>query len=157
MRPGFWTLASDVAKWLCQNRVMRSRSGWRVKIIRYSQIDWIRTRSADGPSWVVIASSVDSSSAAGVPSAPRGSPCQQPIDTRGRPLAQVTFQDPPAGGKARAAVQVGDALALSQGRAVGRFKRLPGPIRVGQGQGRSGRCLSSVDCLSAQRASSNFN
>ena len=31
-------LGVEVAKWLCQNRVMRSRSGCGVKIIRYSQM-----------------------------------------------------------------------------------------------------------------------
>ena len=49
MRAAFWTLAIDVAKWLCQNRVIRSRSGWGVKIIRYSQIAWSPVKIGGGP------------------------------------------------------------------------------------------------------------
>ena len=89
-----------------------------MKIIRYSQMAWIRARSAEGPSWAVIASRVDSSSAAGVPSALLAFSLQEPFDAGCRPVSQVALQDRPGGGKPRAAVQVSHALRRSHGRAA---------------------------------------
>ncbi len=148
IKRGFWTLAFEVAKWLCQNSVIRSRSGCGVKIIRYSQMRldprqigrWLRARRPSRRGSIRTRR----------PACRRrscASPFKSAVDAGGRPVAQVALEDRPAGGESRAAVQVrhaapGPTAASADGSNGFQAQAADRPSRA--------LCdaLSSADCLS---------
>ena len=116
MRRGFWTLAFEVAKWLCQNSVIRSRSGCGVKIIRYSQMRLDPRQIGRGRE--LGGHRVEGRFELGGRRAvfALGLSLQEPVDAGGRPVAQVALEDRPGSGKSRATVQVRHARQVPRSR-----------------------------------------